>query len=108
MFDYKDEGGKIVITIDCNLDEETAAKFREYVNTLIGQGYKYFVLDMEKVFYSASCGLGVLCELRERLEDEEGWIRLARTSEDLQEVFRFVMLDELFPNYESVGTALVD
>ena len=62
--------------------------------------------NMKKVFYAASCGLGVLCELRDRLEEAEGYIYFANASEDLIEVFRFVMLDELFPSFDNVAEAL--
>ncbi len=106
MFTHTDYDGKIVVTIEGNLDEESSPGLREYMTPLIDGGSKYFVLDMSKVFYAASCGLGVLCELRDRLEDVDGWIRFANASEDLIEVFRFVMLDELFPSFDNIAEAL--
>ncbi len=107
MFSHDAIDGKAIVTLGCDLGEDTSPRLRKYMKALIDQDFRHFVLDMKAVAYIASCGLGVLCDLLDNLEDEGGGcIRLVNVNDNLKNVLNFVQLDVLFPVYPSVNRAL--
>ncbi len=106
MFEHIRIGEAVLVKIGKNLDEVTSPKLRTYLHSLIDQGLKHIVLDMEKVSFAASCGLGVLCEINDLMEDEHGWLRLANIKPVLMEVISFVMLTDVLTIFDKVEDAL--
>jgi len=107
LFSHEVIDSKAIVTLGCDLGEDTSPRLRRYMKALIDEGFRNFVLDMKDVAYIASCGLGVLCDLLDNLEDEGGGsIRLVHVNDNLKNVLNFVQLDALFPVFPSVNRAL--
>ncbi len=106
MFDCQEVNGVSVIKPDSRLSGEDMTEFSECIRSLIEQGKTRFVLNLEKVPYLTSMGLGTMCELSKQLEPMNGWIRFAVVNEDLESVLSFMLLDDTFQIFSTVDAAV--
>lgn len=108
MFETREVDGIIIISPDFNINEKTAIEFKENILTLIARKHYHFLLDLGQVGYITSLGIGVLCDLKKRLDAKNGWIKMACVNEDLLDIFRFTMMTNVFKIFSSVEDALAD
>ena len=95
-----DVAGKIAI-------DNGDAVFREGVLELLKNEQKHILLNLEKVAYMDSAGLGELGACYKRAEELEAKVKLLTPSGKVCEVLRMVRFDELFEIYNDEKEALV-
>ncbi len=108
LFEYKETDGVVIFSPTGNINEKTAIEFKENLLVLLAQKKFSIILDLEQVGYVTSLGIGVLCDIKKRLDIKNGWIKIAHINDDLMEIFRFTMMTDIFNIYPTVEQALAD
>ena len=100
--------GKIgVIDIKGSLvgDKDTDT-FRDSVNDFIEQGNKCLVVNLGKVNYMNSSGLGALISAHTTYSKSGGTVRLAGLSNNVQNLLVITKLIDIFDAYDTVDEAI--
>ncbi|MGW0819280.1 STAS domain-containing protein [Streptomyces viridiviolaceus] len=95
-----------VVEIRGEADVYTVPRIREHVINHIEQGRRRFIVDLRRVTFMDSTGLGVLVGILKRIRAHEGDLRLAIASREIHQIFRITGLHRVFPIYDSVDAAL--
>ena len=81
-----------IICVDGRLDASQAVKAQTFLDQIEGQ----CVLDLTKLEYISSAGLGVLLKTHKRLMGSGSGIRLINVSHHIHDIFRYSGFDKLF------------
>lgn len=98
-------GDHTVLDVGGEVDVYTAPRLRERLVELVEQGAKHVVVDLSRVEFLDSTGLGVLVGALKRLRAVNGTLGLVCAHERLLKIFRITALDRVFALYDSVETA---
>jgi anti-sigma B factor antagonist len=106
-FDHTTVGDVHVLTPKKNLvgQEETLALLG-VIDEVAGRGAPKFVLDLGKISWVNSTGLGSLVRMRTTCGNRGGWFRLARVGERINGILLVTKLVLVFDTYESVEEAV--
>lgn len=77
------------------------------IKEIVDQGPPQIVVDLGKVSYINSTGLGSLVAAHTSCKNREGWLRLARTGKRIKNLFLITKLAFVFETFESVDDALL-
>jgi anti-sigma B factor antagonist len=94
-----------VLEVGGEVDVYTAPRLRERLIELIDRGARDVVVDLGRVEFLDSTGLGVLVGALKRLRAAGGSFSLVCAKEPLLKIFRITALDQVFPLFETVGAA---
>jgi len=100
------EGGRTVIEATGEIDVETAPQLGDKIAALVDEGSYDLVLDLERVEFLDSTGLGVLVGGLKRVRTHDGSLSLVCTQERLLKIFRITGLTKVFPIHASVEEAV--
>jgi anti-anti-sigma factor len=81
---------------------------RALLDTLMGKidhGRPRIVLEMGRVSFCDSTGLGVLVRVRQHAVSKGGWLRLAGVTPAVRRALEITNLDRLIPSYPTVRDA---
>lgn len=98
-------GDHAVLQVGGEVDVYTAPGLREQLIKLVGQGSIHVVVDLSRVEFLDSTGLGVLVGALKRLRAVGGTLGLVCAHERLLKVFRITALDRVFALYDTVEAA---
>ena len=94
-----------VLEVGGEVDVYTAPRLRERLTELIDNGARNVVVDLGRVEFLDSTGLGVLVGAHKRLRPVGGTFSLVCAKESLLKVFRITALDQIIPLHDSVEAA---
>ena len=96
-----------ILTITGNMmgGPETTA-LHDKIKSLMADGIKKVIIDLGKVRWMNSSGLGVLMASWGSLRKESGNLKLASISEKINSLLMITQLMQFFETYESVDRAL--
>jgi len=94
-----------VLEVAGEIDVYTAPKLREKLIELVSEGNYHLVIDLEKVDFLDSTGLGVLVGSLKRVRNHGGSLQLVCTQEKILKIFRITGLTKVFPIHGSVAEA---
>ena len=97
--------GHTVLEVGGEVDVYTAPTLRERLVELVDGGARNVVVDLGRVDFLDSTGLGVLVGALKRLRAANGTFALVCAKEPLLKIFRITALDQVFPIYGSVAEA---
>ncbi|QFG20595.1 STAS domain-containing protein [Actinomadura sp. WMMB 499] len=95
-----------VVTLAGDVDISTAARLRDDLAALLGEGARHLVLDFGGVAFMDSSGLSVLAGISPLLRGA-GMLALVSVNPRIRDVLRTTGLTRLFPIYSSVETAVL-
>ena len=95
-----------VVSLRGEIDVYTAPRLRQALIDLVEGGATDIVVDMTKVDFLDSTGLGVLVGGLKRVKSKEGELRLVVTAERIMKIFDITGLSKVFPMYGSLDEAL--
>jgi anti-sigma B factor antagonist len=95
-----------VIDVGGEIDMYTAPRLRELLIDLVSKGSCQLVVNLDKVGFLDSTGLGVLVGGLKRVRAHDGSLDLVCTRERVLKIFRIAGLTEVFGIYETVDQAL--
>ena len=81
-----------IVAMDGRLDAAQAVKAQTFLDGIEGQ----CVLDLAKLEYVSSAGLGVLLKTHKRLMSSGSGIKLVNVSHHIHDIFRYSGFDKLF------------
>ena len=94
-----------VVTVAGEIDVYTAPKLREKLIELVSEGTYDVVVDLEKVDFLDSTGLGVLVGALKRVKAHDGSLSLVCTQDKILKIFKITGLTKVFPIHTSVDEA---
>lgn len=94
-----------VLEIGGEIDVYTAPRLRERLIEMVGAGEKRVVVDLRRVEFLDSTGLGVLVGAHRRLRASNGSLSLVCPDERLLKIFRITGLDSVFDIHKTVEDA---
>ena len=103
---HRSEAGHTILDVAGEVDVYTAPKLREKLVELVGDGHHHLIVDMTKVEFLDSTGLGVLVGGLKRVRSHEGSLALVCDQERILKIFRITGLTKVFPIYDSLDEAL--
>jgi anti-sigma B factor antagonist len=103
--DYAADDDLTVINVEGEIDVYTAPRLREKLIDLVNKGKYHLLVDMEKVEFLDSTGLGVLVGGLKRVRAHDGSLELVCTQERILKIFRITGLTKVFGIFDSVDDA---
>jgi len=101
-------GTDLVITVDeSRIDAAVALLFKERVKELTDHPAKRVILDLKKVEFLDSSGLGAVVSLMKHLGQGRR-LDIAGPSPSVEKVFRITRMDRIFKLYPDAAAALLD
>jgi anti-sigma B factor antagonist len=94
-------GSFSLIGLSGEVDVYSAPKLRETIKDLVDDGKYNIVVDLEKVAFLDSTGLGVLVGGLKRLKHHDGELGIICNQEKILRIFRITGLTKVFPIYRS-------
>jgi anti-sigma B factor antagonist len=104
--EYREEGDRTVLDVGGEIDVYTAPKLRERLVELVSEGHYKIIVDMTKVEFLDSTGLGVLVGGLKRVRSHDGQLALVCNQERIYKIFRITGLTKVFPIHETVDAAV--
>src|SRR5947208_10948470 len=95
-----------VIALRGEIDVYTAPLLRQKIVDLVDAGSLNIVVDMEKVDFLDSTGLGVLVEGLKRVRTRNGNLSIVVTQDKILKIFDITGLNKAFPIHGSLEDAL--
>ena len=81
-------------------------KFHGEIKTLIAEGYVDILLNMSKVNWINSTGLGILVSTFHTVKKNDGRLKICEVSERIDNILNVTQLKLVFETYESCSEAL--
>jgi anti-sigma B factor antagonist len=94
-----------VVSVEGDLDLASAPQLKWTLVELLDKGYAQYVIDLSKLTYMDSMGLGVLVGFRKRLEGS-AQLALACLPETQRKLLEMTGLDACFDSFDSLEAAL--
>jgi anti-sigma B factor antagonist len=102
----RQEKDHTIIEVGGEIDVYTAPKLRDAMTELVDQGQYNLIVDLEKVDFLDSTGLGVLVGGLKKVRTNEGSLQLVCTQERLLKIFRITGLGKVFAIHSTQAEAL--
>ena len=83
-----------------NLDALTADHYRGELRSLISEGYRFLIFDLEETPYMNSSGLGLLVEFYNTVRRSQGTIRLINCSKQVRWLLEQTHIESLFTSQD--------
>lgn len=103
---HRKEGDRTVLEVGGEVDVYTAPKLREKLVELVGEGHYQIIVDMTKVEFLDSTGLGVLVGALKRVRSNDGDLYLVCTQPRIRKVFEVTGLTKVFSLFDTVDDAV--
>ena len=98
--------GATVIVLNGEIDIYTAPKLRKKLASLIEGGTYQLILDLERVEFLDSTGLGALIGGLKGVRAHDGSMDIVCTQSRILRIFKITSLDKVFEIYDTIGDAL--
>lgn len=105
--DSEKRGDVTILTPRKNLQggEETR-DLQTAVQEVVGEGAPKIIIDLGKISYLNSVGLGALVGAHTSCSNRNGWLRIARIGTRIKNLFLVTKLTLVFDSYDSVDEAI--
>jgi anti-sigma B factor antagonist len=104
--DHHSKDGIEIVDVEGEIDVYTAPRLRELLIELVNTGFYQLVVNMEKVDFLDSTGLGVLVGGLKRVRAHDGSLDLVCTQERILKIFRITGLTKVFGIHDTVDEAI--
>lgn len=103
-------GSNLIVEVNGELDLETSPAFRNVIEEKLNQyvSIRHLVLDLKKVNFIDSSGLGVILGRFKRISQEGGRMSAINVSESVKRVFQLSGLLKIISIYDNRQQALED
>ena len=95
-----------VVNVEGEIDIYTAPRLRELLIDLASKGSYQLIVNLDKVGFLDSTGLGVLVGGVKRVRAHDGSLDLVCTQQRILKIFRITGLTKVFGIYETVDQAI--
>ena len=105
-FTVKEEGGSTIVTLDGRLDLATGGNLKEEVKKLCDEGAKRIHLNLQKVDFINSSGLGALVSVMKQVRFKKVRLTLSNLAAHVLEIFDITQLSHVFEIFDTEQEAL--
>ena len=95
-----------VVDVEGEIDIYSAPRLRELLIDLVSTNNYQLIVDLDKVGFLDSTGLGVLVGGLKRVRPHDGWLDLVCTQERILNIFRITGLTQVLGIYQTVDQAI--
>jgi anti-sigma B factor antagonist len=95
-----------VVALRGEIDVYTAPRLRQALIDLVDADETDILVDMTRVDFLDSTGLGVLVGGLKRVKAKEGSLEIVATQDKILKIFEITGLSKVFPIHESVDAAV--
>lgn len=99
------EGDGCIVDLAGEIDVYTSPKVKDALGALIDRGVYNLVINLEKVRYIDSTGLGVLIGGLKRVREHGGTVHLVCTNPQIKKIFDITGLVKIFGIFDSEDAA---
>jgi anti-sigma B factor antagonist len=101
-------GDIVIVTVigDITLGSGGEVMLKDKVHSLLEQGHKKMVLDLGRVSYVDSAGLGELVHAHATAKNRGGSVRLLNVTKRLKDLLTITKLVTVFDSYDTEATAV--
>ena len=99
-------GAGAVVQVEGFLDAHTVVGFEEQMNGLLEGGAAQIIMDMERLNYISSAGIGAMMSLVQRLRRQAGNLILLRPSKKVFKILQLLGFTEMFTIVDDEEDAL--
>ena len=103
---HYNKDGIEVVDVEGEIDVYTAPRLRELLIDLVNKNNYQLVVNMEKVEFLDSTGLGVLVGAVKRVRAHDGSLDLVCTQQRILKIFKITGLTKVFGIHETVDQAI--
>ena len=104
-----EQNGVVVIVLSGKImGGPEATEINDRINQLLDENKKHIVIDLEKVEWMNSSGLGILIGAINTVKANGGQLKLINASEKIQELLRITKLLDFFDLHDSLQSAIDD
>jgi anti-sigma B factor antagonist len=100
------DGDVCVVTLEGEIDVYTAPRLKVVLAEAIEDGCANVIVNLEKIAFIDSSGLGVLVSALRRARERDGVVRIVCTRDNVLKIFRITGLDKVFPIFADPAEAL--
>ncbi len=105
-FDQKTtDKGYVVLSFIGDLDMWTLPNAKERINALVGENKVKIILDLEKMNYIDSSGLGFFIGTLKKLRDKGGDLILINLNAYIYGIFKLIQLQHIINTYDNLDEA---
>jgi anti-sigma B factor antagonist len=104
--DHHNQDGIEIVEVEGEIDVYTAPRLRELLIDLVSNGNHQLIVNMEKVEFLDSTGLGVLVGGLKRVRAHDGSLDLVCNQERILKIFRITGLTKVFGIHGTVDEAI--
>ena len=105
--DYRKHDGVLVIELEGKIMGGTdSVVFHQKLGEWLKEGYRQIVIDLGKVDWMNSSGLGLLLSGLKTIRESDGALRLARLTEKIKNILKITKLTVVFRIHETVEDAV--
>jgi anti-sigma B factor antagonist len=105
-FSVSREAGHAVLSVTGNVDAGTEQRFRDALTSVLAHGVARIVVDLSRVAFMSSAGIGVLMGVRRVLADAGGSLALAAPHGEVAQVLSITGVAEAIPVAACVADAV--
>ncbi len=106
QLEKRSEGAWTVLDVGGEVDLSTAPALRQEVDSLIEDGVRDLIVDLERVSFMDSSGLGVLVAGHKRMSEVGGRVALVSREGPTMKILTITGLDRVFSIHPSVADAV--
>jgi anti-sigma B factor antagonist len=103
---HRAKNGIEVIDVQGEIDMYTAPRLRKLLIDLVGKGSYQLVVNLDKVGFLDSTGLGVLVGGLKRVRAHDGSLDLVCTQQRILKILKITGLTQVFGIYQTVDQAI--
>lgn len=104
--DARQSDGHTIVSVGGEIDVYTAPKLRDVISDLVADGNYHLIIDLERVEFLDSTGLGVLVGGLKKARSHDGSVELVCSQERLLKIFRITGLSKVFTIHGSEADAV--
>ncbi len=93
------------VVLDGEVDVYSAPQLKQELVSAIEGGCENVIVDLERVGFIDSSGLGVLVSALRRARERDGVVRIVCTRDNILKIFRITGLDKVFPIFSDIVEA---
>lgn len=94
-----------IVEVTGEIDVYTAPRLREAIVELVDSGHRQLIVDVERVEFLDSTGLGVLVGGLKKLQEANGTLDIVCSQDRIRKIFAITGLDQVFGFYDNVPAA---
>jgi len=103
----REDGRVTILTVEGNLViGEAETSFKKAITRLIEQGHVHLLVDLSKVDFLDSSGLGALVRALTNTQKEGGTTKLLSVGPQVKKLLAMTNLDSVFETHDNLETAI--